>query len=113
MLTTLMYITGALSLHFTDLQSDSLFFSLLLPTINLVFFIFIVWQLIFFFSLGSFAHDDDYSFFHLVDQLWHIGGNIKDYGAAHTLMNVSILLINSACLIAGVIYYFGLFLDFV
>ncbi len=58
MLTTIIYITGALSLHFTDIQSQNAFFFLFLPLINTLFFIFILWQLIFYFALNSFSNDD-------------------------------------------------------
>ena len=108
MLTTIIYITGALSLHFTDIHSQNAFFFILLPLINILFFIFLLWQLIFYFALSSFSNDDS-SFFELLSQLWHLGYTIERNGLVPALLNIVFLIINAISLFVAVIYYFDVF----
>lgn len=113
MLTTIIYVSGALSLQFTDIQSPNSFFSLLLPFINLLFFIFLLWQLIFYYALNSFSDDNNSTFFDLVYKLWHIDYEIERCGLFIALRNIVFLLINAISLFVAVFYYLELFLDFV
>lgn len=113
MLTTLIYVMGALSLHFTDIYSQHAFFYLFLPLFNFLFFIFLLWQIIFYFSLNAFSHDHESHFFELLFQLWNLGYEINQHGFIHTFINVSIRIIDVICLFTAVFYYFDIFLDFV
>lgn len=112
MLTTIFYVLGALALHFSDVTSGNAFFSLLLPLFNIFFFIFLVWQLIFYFSLSSFANDDDTHFFTLVYELWHLDHGIRERGLVPALFNVTLLIVNAVSLVSIVLYYLDVFLDF-
>lgn len=113
MLTTIIYLVGALSLHFTDMTSQSGFASLFLPMVNILFFIFLVWQLVFYFSLHSFSGNDDSLFIALLREFWNLNENMREYGVARTLLGFAAHLFNAACFLTAVYYYFSLFLDFV
>ena len=111
MLTTLIYLLGALTLHFTDVGSQNGFFSLLLPAVNVLFFIFILWQLIFFYSLNSFSHDDDFRFYDLVREFWNLRDNIAELGVPQALLRLAGHLVNTVCFLSAVYYYLNYFLD--
>ena len=113
MLTTIIYVMGALSLHFTDLQSESAFFSLLLPAFNFLFFIFLVWQWIFYFALSSFSSDENDGLFNLLYQVWHLDYTIERVGLVKALLNIVLLAVNAISLFVAVYYYLDLFLGFV
>lgn len=108
MLTTIIYVSGALSLHFTDVQSQNAFFFVLLPLINILFFIFLLWQLIFYLALNSFSNDDS-SFFDLLTQIWHLDYTIERIGFFPALLNISFLIINAISFFIVVFYYFDVF----
>lgn len=113
MLVTLVYILGALSLHFTDLHSESAFLNLLLPGFNLLFFIFIVWQLIFYFSLHSFGSEDHPGLSSLILQIWNLDLHMQRNGILPALFTLAIMLVNAASLFTAVFYYISTFLDFI
>ena len=108
MLTTIIYVSGALSLHFTDVQSLNAFFFVLLPLINILFFIFLLWQFIFYFAMSSFSNDES-GFFDLLSELWHLGYTIERIGVFHALLNIFFLIINAISFFIAVFYYFDLF----
>jgi hypothetical protein len=112
MLTTIIYVLGALSLHFSDISSQHAFFSLLLPLFNILFFIFLFWQLIFYFSLSSFSNDDSLHFFDLLYKFWHLDEDIKQYGFFPAVLNIVMLSVDAASLFIVIFYYIELFLDF-
>ena len=113
MLTTLIYVIGTLSLHFTDAASPNGFFSLLFPAVNALFFIFLIWQLIFFFSLGLPERGGDFRFSDLLREFWNLNYNIAEYGLLRTLRNFTAHLINTVCIVMAVDYYLMLFMDFI
>ena len=113
MLTTLIYVIGTLSLHFTDAASPNGFFSLLLPVVNILFFIFLIWQLIFFFSLGIPEGDGNFRFADLLREFWELNYDIAEYGLIRTLGNLVAHLINTVCIVMAVDYYLTLFMDFI
>ena len=112
MLTTIIYILGTLSLQFSDTQSQGAFFNLFLPLVNLFFFMFIVWQLIFFFSFNTFSHEDS-PFSQLLQQYWNLNYDIREYGFFQVMVKFSIHLINTACFLLAAYYYLLIFLDFI
>ena len=113
MLTTLIYLIGTLSLYFTDATSPNEFFSLLLPVINTLFFVFLIWQLIFFFALGMPARDDDFRFSDLLREFWTLNYDIAERGLLRTVARFVAHLINAVCFVSAVDYYLTLFMNFI
>ena len=113
MLTTFFYLIGTLSLYFTDTASPNGFFSLLLPFVNALYFIFLIWQLIFFFSLGIPEREGDYRFTELLREFWNLNYNIAEKGLLLTLARLAAHVFNSLCFIFAVDYYLTLFMDFI
>lgn len=112
MLTTVIYIFGALSLHFADLSHENSFFSLLLPFLNLLFLIFLVIQMVFFFSMNSLITDQAYGFFDLLSDIWDLDYDIKTQGLLPTLINLVARLIEASCFFTAIYYYFIIAIKF-
>lgn len=113
MLTTLIYMIGALSLLFTDATSPNGFFRLLLPAINALFFIFLIWQLIFFFAPGMPVRNDDFRFSDFLREFWSLNYNIEEYGFLRSMGRFIAHLINTVCFFWAVNSYLSMFVDFI
>lgn len=112
MLTTLIYILGALSLHFTDMGSGHGFYSLFLPTFNGLFFIFLLWQVIFYYSLSAFDPDDT-GFFGLLYHVVNIQEIVIRHGLVLAFFRLLMLVVDAICLFTVIFFYLQAFMDFV
>jgi len=113
MLTTVIYILGAVSLQHTDMNSESIFYSFLLPSFNLFFVIFIVWQFIFFFSLNTFSRSEDSGISQLLKKFWNLNYEIREKGAIRGSTTSLFHLIDTLCFFIALRYYFNWFLGFI
>lgn len=113
MIMMLIYVAGALSLHFTNLASGDFFTSFLLPSLNVLFFVFLLAQLIFYFSLGGLSDDNDTDFYDLLYKIFHLDIEIRRQGVLPAIFDTSLLLIDALSLFTVVFYYLSAFLDFV
>jgi len=78
MLRTAFYILGMLALHHTDFTHPDAFYRLFLPLVDAAFLIFIVWQVMFYFTLNNFS--SAYGFFDLFQDIWDLRYDIEQQG---------------------------------
>lgn len=112
MLKSLIYLLGALALHFTDFSHQNGFYSTFLPFVNVLFLIFLCWQLLFFMALNtSFSDGDHYSFYDLVTDIYDLRYDIQDQGLPRALFSLTLNLLDSLCFFVAMFYYFSMVID--
>ena len=114
MLKTLTYLLGTLSLHFTDFAHASDFYSVFLPLIDVLFLIFICWQLLFFMALNSsFSDGDHYHLQDLIIDIYDLRYDIQDHGLFSALFSLALNLFEMVCFFLAIFYYYGMVIDMV
>lgn len=114
MLKSLTYLLGTLALHFTDFSHPSGFFSVFLPLIDVLFLIFLCWQLLFFMTLNSsFSDGDHYHFQDLIVDIYDLRYDIEDKGLLPALFSLAVNLFEMICFFLALFYYYGMLIDMV
>ena len=114
MLKSLTYLLGALALHFTDFSHPNGFYSTFLPFVNVLFLIFLCWQLLFFMTLNTgFSDGDHYSFYDLVTDVYDLRYDIQDQGMLRALFSLTLNLFDLICFFVAMFYYYGMVIDMV
>ncbi len=113
MIKTCFYLLGALALHHTDLNHGNGFHSLFLPVVDAIFFIFIIWQMIFYFTLNNFSTGNHYSFQHLVLDIYDLRYDVQDHGLLYALFQLSLSIIDLICIVLAFYYYSQIALDLI
>lgn len=105
MIKTGLYIIGALALHHTDLSANNSFFSVFLPILDMLFFIFIIMQIMFYFSLNNFSNGNNYNFKDLILDIYDLRYDIQDHGLMYALFHLTLNIIDLICIVVAVYYY--------
>ncbi len=105
MIKTGFYIIGALALHHTDLNANNSFYSVFLPIVDTMFFIFIIMQIMFYFSLNNFSNGDNYGFQDLILDIYDLRYDIQDQGLMYALFHLTLNVIDLICIVVAVYYY--------
>lgn len=113
MIKTLIYVLGTLALHNTDFTHPHSFYHLFLPLVDLLFLIFLSWQLLFFFTLNNFSNGEQYGFHDLLIDIYDLRYDIQDHGLAYALFNLSLNIIDFICIFLAVFYYYALMVDLI
>lgn len=114
MLKTLTYLLGALALHFTDFAHPNGFYSTFLPIIDVLFLIFLCWQLLFFMTLSSgFSDGNHYHFSDLIMDIYDLRYDIQDEGLLRALFNLACGLFELICFFVAMFYYYGIVIEMV
>ncbi|MCF7982019.1 MAG: hypothetical protein K9K86_08540 [Pseudomonadales bacterium] len=113
MIKTTFYIAGALALHHTDFSHPNTFYHLFLPIVDLIFLIFLSWQMLFFFTLNNFSDGKNYGFHDLIVDIYDLRYDIQDHGLASALFTLSLNLIDFICIFLSVFYYYSLIIELV
>ena len=114
MFKSIIYLVGALSLHFTDFSHPDRFYSTFLPFIDVLFLIFLCWQLLFFMTLNSsFSDGDHYSFYDLIADVYDLRYDIQDQGIFKALFCLALSLFDVICFFVAMFYYYGMVIDMV
>ena len=114
MFKSIIYLTGALALHFTDFAHPSAFFSVFLPVIDALFLIFFCWQLLFFMTLNTgFSDGDSYSFYDLVADIYDLRYDIQEQGPLKAFLSLALNLFDLVCFFIAMFYYYGMVIDLV
>ena len=106
MLRTLIYILGMLALHHTDLHHPDAFFRLFLPLVDAVFLIFIVWQVMFYFTLNNFT--GDYGFSDMLRDVWDLRFDIQEQGLLPALFQLGLALLEFVLFFTAIFYYWNM-----
>ena len=111
---TLSYLLGSLSLHFTDFSHASSFYNLVLPIVDVIFLIFLCWQLIFFMALNnSFSDGDHYHLQDLVTDIYDLHYDIRDHGLLSALFSLALNIFEMMCFLLSIFYYYGMVIEMV
>ncbi|MEH6357505.1 MAG: hypothetical protein V7745_00845 [Pseudomonadales bacterium] len=111
---TLTYLLGTLSLHFTDFGHASSFYSLFLPFVDVLFLIFLCWQLMFFMALNnSFSDGDHYHLQDLIVDIYDLRYDIQDHGLLSALFSLALNLFEVACFFLSIFYYYGMVIEMI
>ena len=111
MLKTCVYVIGTLALHYTDFSHPDALFSRVLPLVDAAFIIFLLWQLLFFFSLHSFSDGDTYHFSDLLVDIYDLRYDIADVGIVVALVRLSFNLIEMGCFFLSIFYCYSAVID--
>ena len=111
MLKTSVYVIGTLALHYTDFSHPDALFSMVLPLLDAAFIIFLMWQLLFFFSLHGFSDDDTYYFSDLLIDIYDLRYDIAEVGAVVALVRLSFNLIEVGCFFLSIFYCYSAVID--
>ena len=111
MLKTGVYVLGTMALHYTDFSHPGAFFSMVLPLLDAAFIIFLMWQMLFFFSLHGFSDDDTYYFSDLLVDIYDLRYDIADSGVVVALVRLSFNIIEMACFFLSVHYCYAAIID--
>ncbi len=107
---TLIYVLGILALTNTDLLHASAFYRLFLPVCDLFFIIFLLMELVFFFSIVGFS-SDDYNVYDLIRDIFDLRYDIQEVGAISAITTLFISLFETLLLFTGLYYAIELGLD--
>lgn len=110
---TLIYILGALALHHTDFTHPHAFYHLFLPLVDLLFLIYLSWQLLFFFTLNNFSNGQQYGFFDLLMDIYDLRYDIQEHGWLSASVQLTFNLIDFICIFAAIFYYFALIIELI
>lgn len=113
MIRTVIYVLGALALHQTNFSHPNAFYHLFLPIIDVVFLIFLCWQMIFFFTLNNFSNGKSYGFHDLIIDIYDLRYDIQDHGLTYAMINLLLNLIDFICIFLSVFYYYSLTIELV
>lgn len=113
MIKTLIYILGTLALHNTDFTHPGAFYHLFLPLMDALFLIFLLWQMIFFFTLNNFSDGRHYGFHDLLIDIYDLRYDIQEQGVASALFQLALNLIDFICIFISVFYYYSLTLELI
>lgn len=113
MLKTCIYLFGTMALYHTDLNHSHGFFSLVLPVVDLLFLIFLAWQLLLYFSLNQLSSGDHYGITDLFIDIYDLRYDIQDHGLLYALFQLSLNVIDLICIFLSVFYYSRLLLNLV
>ena len=113
MIKTIIYLAGALALHHTDFTHPNSFYHLFLPVMDILFLIFLSWQMLFFFTLNNFSDGKNYGIHDLLLDIYDLRYDIQDHGLSYALFNLSLNLIDFICIFLSVFYYYSLIIDLV
>ena len=102
---TCIYIIGALALHHTDLNHDNGFYSLFLPFLDALFIIFIILQVMFYFSLNNFSNGNHYGFKDLILDIYDLRYDIQDHGLLYALFQLTLNIVDLVCIVVAGYYY--------
>ena len=106
---TIFYLLGILSLHYTDITHTNAFFNLALPLFNLVFFIFLLWEALLFFSLAPAGEEE--SFYTWLYGLIDFRYDLIERGWLNALFHLAAGTFNLACYFYVIFYYFQALLE--
>lgn len=111
MLKTGIYVLGTLALHFTDFTHPDPLFSRVLPLVDAVFVIFLMWQLLFFFSLHSYSDGDSYHFSDVLLDIYDLRYDIADVGILAALLQLAFNLVDAACFFLSIYFCYAVLID--
>lgn len=111
MLKSIIYLTGTLALHFTDFTHARSFYSVFLPLIDVLFLIFLCWQLMFFMALNNFSDGDHYHLQDLFVDIYDLRYDIQDHGLFSALFSLTLNLFDAVCFFLAIFYYYGMVID--
>ena len=111
MLRTLVYVAGTLALHFPDFNHSNALYSMVLPLVDAAFIIFLLWQLIFYFSLHSYSGTDSYHFTDLLVDIYDLRYDIEDAGVVVAIVRLSLNLVEVACFFLSIYYCYAAVID--
>ena len=114
MFKSIIYLAGTLALHFTDFAHPQAFFSVFLPIMDVLFLIFLFWQLLFYMALNnSFSDGDHYHLQDLIVDIYDLRYDIEDQGLLRALFSLSLNLFEMVCFFVAMFYYYGMVIDMV
>lgn len=113
MIRTAIYITGALALHHTDFTSPDGFYHLFLPLVDAAFLIFLLWQMMFYFTVNNFSDGNHYGFSDLIMDIYDLRYDIEDHGLLYALFNLSLNIIDLICIFMAVFYYYSMMIELI
>jgi len=114
MLKSAVYLLGALSLHFTEFGHPQAFYGVFLPLIDVIFLIFLFWQLLFFMTLSSsFSDGDHYHLQDLVMDIYDLRYDIEEQGLLRALLSLALNLFEMICFFLAMFYYYSMVIDMV
>ncbi len=111
MLKTGVYVIGTLALHYTDFSHPDAFFSMMLPLLDAAFIIFLMWQMLFFFSLHGFSDDDTYYFLDLLVDIYDLRYDIAEVGPVVAIVRLSFNIIEVGCFFLSIFYCYSALID--
>lgn len=113
MIKTTIYVIGALALHHTDFANPDGFYRLFLPLLDAAFLIFLLWQMMFYFTLNNFSDGHHYGFSDLLVDIYDLRYDIEDHGLLYALFNLSLNIIDLICIVLAVYYYYAMMIELI
>ena len=113
MLKTCIYVFGTFALHLTDFKNPNPFFSTVLPLIDAVFLIFLIWQLLFFLSLNDFSDGQEQSISDLFMTIYDLNYDIQEQGTVPALFNLALSLFDAACVFLSIYFFLAISIDLI
>ncbi|MBT8148938.1 MAG: hypothetical protein KJO24_03335 [Gammaproteobacteria bacterium] len=100
---TLIYVIGMLALAYSDFTHSEALHSIALPILAAAFIIFLVAELLFYFSLLGFSKGE-YNLFDLGRDLFNFRDDIAEYGLLHASVSLLLALADFFLLFVALVY---------
>lgn len=114
MIKTAFWLLGIMSLQYTDFTAQQPLYSTFLPVLDAVFLLFLLWQLVFFFTIGgSSCEQTGFSVEELFAEIYDLRYEIQDRGFIVALINLSLSMVDVVCMLIAIHWYLSTLVELI